>query len=116
MSRGTRKGSSLLTLGALGVVFGDIGTSPLYAFSEIFAGAHDIAVTDERVLGALSLVFWTLTLIVSVKYVLIVMRAGKVVEKGPAAEVFAAPKADYTKALIAAAFNLEAVEIGGIRQ
>ncbi len=82
MSRGTRKGSSLLTLGALGVVFGDIGTSPLYAFSEIFAGAHDIAVTDERVLGALSLVFWTLTLIVSVKYVLIVMRAGNEGEGG----------------------------------
>ena len=82
MSRGSRKGSSLLTLGALGVVFGDIGTSPLYAFSEIFAGAHDIAVTDERVLGALSLVFWTLTLIVSVKYVLIVMRAGNEGEGG----------------------------------
>ena len=68
-------GSGLLALGALGIVFGDIGTSPLYAFGEIFLGAHDIAVSAERVLGALSLVFWTLTLIVSVKYVLIVMRA-----------------------------------------
>ena len=47
---------------------------------------------------------------------LIVMRGGKVVEKGPAAEVFAAPRADYTRALMAAAFNLEAVEAGGIRQ
>jgi microcin C transport system ATP-binding protein len=47
---------------------------------------------------------------------LIVMRGGKVVEKGPAADVFAAPKADYTRALMAAAFNLEAVEAGGIRQ
>ena len=47
---------------------------------------------------------------------LIVMRGGKVVEKGPAAEIFAAPKADYTRALMAAAFNLEAVEAGGIRQ
>nr|MDH4441027.1 ABC transporter ATP-binding protein [Rhizobium sp.] len=47
---------------------------------------------------------------------LIVMRAGKVVEQGPAAEIFAAPKADYTRALMAAAFNLEAAEIGGIRQ
>ena len=47
---------------------------------------------------------------------LIVMRGGKVVEKGPAAEVFADPKADYTRALMAAAFNLEAVEAGGIRQ
>ena len=78
-----RKASSgLLALGALGVVFGDIGTSPLYAFSEIFAGAHDIEVADERVLGALSLVFWTLTLIVSVKYVLIVMRADNEGEGG----------------------------------
>jgi len=74
--------SSILALGALGVVFGDIGTSPLYAFSEIFAGAHDIQVTDDRVLGALSLVFWTLTLIVSVKYVLIVMRADNEGEGG----------------------------------
>lgn len=78
-----RKASSgLLALGALGVVFGDIGTSPLYAFSEIFAGAHDIEVADDRVLGALSLVLWTLTLIVSVKYVLIVMRADNEGEGG----------------------------------
>ena len=78
-----RKASSgLLALGALGVVFGDIGTSPLYAFSEIFAGAHDIELADDRVLGALSLVFWTLTLIVSVKYVLIVMRADNEGEGG----------------------------------
>ena len=77
-----RRGTGLLALGALGVVFGDIGTSPLYAFSEIFGGVHDIAVDDERVLGALSLVFWTLTLIVSVKYVLIVMRADNEGEGG----------------------------------
>jgi len=62
-------------MGALGVVFGDIGTSPLYAFQEIFAGAHAIPAVEHRVFGAVSLVFWTLTLIVSVKYVLIVMRA-----------------------------------------
>lgn len=72
-SRSKRKFA--LAVGALGVVFGDIGTSPLYAFQEIFDGAHDIPVTDERVLGAVSMIFWTLTLIVSVKYVLIVMRA-----------------------------------------
>lgn len=64
------------------MVFGDIGTSPLYAFGEIFLGAHDIAVSTDRVLGALSLVFWTLTLIVSVKYVLIVMRADNEGEGG----------------------------------
>ena len=73
--RTARPRTALLALGALGVVFGDIGTSPLYAFSEIFSGAHEMPVTDTRVLGALSLVFWTLTLIVAVKYVLIVMRA-----------------------------------------
>jgi len=77
-----RASTGILALGALGVVFGDIGTSPLYAFGEIFLGAHDIPVTTERVLGALSLVFWTLTVIVSVKYVLIVMRADNEGEGG----------------------------------
>ena len=52
----------LLAIGALGVVLGDIGTSPLYAFSEIFMGAHTIPVVEGRVLGALSMIFWTLTL------------------------------------------------------
>ena len=78
----TRAGTGLLAVGALGVVFGDIGTSPLYAFSEIFLGAHEIPVNETRVFGALSLVFWTLTLIVSVKYVLIVMRADNEGEGG----------------------------------
>ncbi|MEI6621591.1 MAG: potassium transporter Kup [Actinomycetes bacterium] len=64
-----------LGLGALGVVFGDIGTSPLYAFQQIFAGPNPIIPDEHRVFGAVSLIFWTLTLIVSVKYVLIVMRA-----------------------------------------
>lgn len=70
-----RSGLGRLTVGAIGVVFGDIGTSVLYAFEEVFEGAHDVGVTEARVLGAVSLIFWTLTLIVSVKYVLIVMRA-----------------------------------------
>lgn len=78
----SRKRLGLLTVGAIGVVFGDIGTSPLYAFSEIFSGAHTIPVVEARVLGALSMVFWTLTLIVSVKYVLVVMRAGNQGEGG----------------------------------
>jgi KUP system potassium uptake protein len=64
-----------LALGALGVVFGDIGTSPLYAFQQIFTGAHTIQATHTTVYGSLSLVFWTLTLVVTVKYVLIVMHA-----------------------------------------
>ncbi len=69
------KRKAILTVGALGVVFGDIGTSPLYAFQEIFSGVHDIPAIEHRVYGAASMVFWTLTLIVSFKYVLIVMRA-----------------------------------------
>jgi KUP system potassium uptake protein len=63
-----------LTLSALGVVYGDIGTSPLYTLQIIFEGGH-VAVTHDNVLGVLSLIFWTMTIIVSVKYVLLVLRA-----------------------------------------
>ena len=63
-----------LTLGAVGVVFGDIGTSPLYAFKEAFGGAHRIPLTEVNVLGVLSLIFWSVMLIVSVKYVSFVLR------------------------------------------
>ncbi|HLH57127.1 MAG TPA: potassium transporter Kup [Verrucomicrobiae bacterium] len=66
---------ALLTLGALGVVYGDIGTSPLYALRECFAGAHPMPPTHENVLGVLSLIFWSLLLIVSLKYLAIVLRA-----------------------------------------
>ncbi|MFQ5517375.1 MAG: potassium transporter Kup, partial [Acidimicrobiia bacterium] len=64
-----------MSVGALGVVYGDIGTSPLYALREAFAAAHGLAVTRSSVLGILSLVFWALTIIVSVKYLAVVMRA-----------------------------------------
>src|SRR5512145_631584 len=73
MSR--RSDLALLTLGALGVVYGDIGTSPLYALRECFHGIHGIAPTRENVLGVLSLIFWALTLIISIKYLVFVMRA-----------------------------------------
>ena len=63
-----------LTLGALGVVYGDIGTSPLYAVKEVFHGGH-VAPTDANILGVLSLIFWTMTIIVSVKYVVLILRA-----------------------------------------
>ena len=69
-----RKRAVALTLGALGVVFGDIGTSPLYAFREAFGGSHEMAVTQLNVFGVLSLIFWAVTLIVSLKYVLFVLR------------------------------------------
>ena len=64
-----------VALAALGVVFGDIGTSPLYAFQTVFSGPYGIQADPDHIFGVLSLIFWTITLIVSVKYVLIVMRA-----------------------------------------
>jgi hypothetical protein len=63
-----------LTVTALGVVFGDIGTSPLYALREVFHSAH-LQVTRDNILGVLSLLFWTMTLVVSFKYVLLILRA-----------------------------------------
>ncbi|HEY0328028.1 MAG TPA: potassium transporter Kup [Rhodopseudomonas sp.] len=73
MSQNT-KGAGLL-ISAIGVVYGDIGTSPLYALKETFAGHHPIAVTPDNVFGVLSLVFWTVMLLVTVKYVIVIMRA-----------------------------------------
>lgn len=64
--------TSALTLGALGVVYGDIGTSPIYAFNEAVKAGGD---TKVEILGVLSLVFWTLTLVVSVKYLIFVLNA-----------------------------------------
>ena len=63
-----------LTLSAIGVVYGDIGTSPLYALKEVFAPGR-VPLTPDNILGILSLVFWTLTIIVSVKYVALILRA-----------------------------------------
>lgn len=65
----------ITSLGALGVVFGDIGTSPLYAFRESFLAAEGLAVNEESVLGILSLMFWSLILVVTIKYLVFVMRA-----------------------------------------
>ncbi len=67
-------GQWALALTALGVVFGDIGTSPLYAFKEAFAGSHAIALTEHNVLATLSALFWAVTLIISFKYVAIVLQ------------------------------------------
>lgn len=71
-----------LTLGALGVVYGDIGTSPLYALRESFYGQHAIPLTPDNVLGVLSLVFWSLILVVTIKYHLIIIRADNKGEGG----------------------------------
>jgi KUP system potassium uptake protein len=66
---------AVLTVGALGVVYGDIGTSPLYSLRECFHGAHGIDPSPDNVLGVLSLIFWSLMLIISIKYLVFVMRA-----------------------------------------
>lgn len=70
-----RTGLAALTLGALGVVYGDIGTSPLYALQQVFAGREPVPVATDTVLGVLSLVFWALVLVVIVKYLTFVLRA-----------------------------------------
>jgi KUP system potassium uptake protein len=73
---------ALLALGALGVVYGDIGTSPLYALRECFVGPHALPITAPNVLGILSLVFWSLIVIVCVKYLMFLMRADNEGEGG----------------------------------
>lgn len=77
-----RHGLGVLVLGALGVVFGDIGTSPLYAFRECFAPEHLLALSPENILGILSLIFWTLFFIITLKYMAFVMRADNKGEGG----------------------------------
>ena len=69
-----RSGLFTLTLGAVGVVYGDIGTSPLYALKEVFAHGH-VPLTPGNIYGVLSLIFWTLTVVVSLKYVALILRA-----------------------------------------
>ncbi len=64
-----------LALAALGVVYGDIGTSPLYTLRECFVGHHPLALTPENIMGVLSLVFWALIIVVTIKFVFFIMRA-----------------------------------------
>ena len=64
-----------LAIGAVGVVFGDIGTSPLYAFKETFAGHHPLGLSTVSIYGVVSLIFWTMMLVVTLKYVSVIMRA-----------------------------------------
>jgi KUP system potassium uptake protein len=80
---GRKAAGAALTLGALGVVFGDIGTSPLYALQTVFAADHhSIKPTEAGIYGVISLVFWSITTIVSVKYVTLIMRADNEGEGG----------------------------------
>ena len=66
---------AVLAIAVLGVVYGDIGTSPIYALRECFAGKHPVPITTDNVLGILSLILWTLILVISLKYMLFVLRA-----------------------------------------
>ncbi|WP_137938554.1 potassium transporter Kup [Chitinivorax sp. B] len=83
MQLGAQKGSLAgLIVGAIGVVYGDIGTSPLYTMKECFTGPHALSPTPSNILGVLSLIFWSLLIIVSLKYVVFIMRADNQGEGG----------------------------------
>src|SRR5512144_1389094 len=71
-----------LAIGAVGIVFGDIGTSPIYAFRETFAGHHTLIPDQLHIFGVLSLIFWSMMIIVTLKYVTIIMRADNKGEGG----------------------------------
>lgn len=71
-----------LAVGAIGIVFGDIGTSPLYAFRETFAGHHPLALDELHIMGVISLMFWSMMVVVTLKYVTIIMRADNKGEGG----------------------------------
>ena len=73
---------SILCLTALGVVYGDIGTSPLYAIRECFYGAHAVPISQANVLGVLSLIFWSLVIVVTLKYHVYVLHADNQGEGG----------------------------------
>ncbi|MDF0541638.1 potassium transporter Kup [Sphingobium sp. H39-3-25] len=79
---GHGEGTLKLAVGAIGIVFGDIGTSPLYAFRETFAGHHHLTLDPDHILGVISLMFWSMMLVVTLKYVSIIMRADNKGEGG----------------------------------
>ncbi|MGH8677760.1 MAG: KUP/HAK/KT family potassium transporter, partial [Burkholderiales bacterium] len=68
-----KKGTFALAVAAIGVVYGDIGTSPLYTMKEAFNPSHGLQATNDNVLGVLSLVFWALIIVVTLKYVIFMM-------------------------------------------
>jgi KUP system potassium uptake protein len=77
-----KPGVSSLSLAALGIIYGDIGTSPLYTIKECFSGIHGMAITHANILGIMSMVFWSLIMVVSFKYVIFVLRADNKGEGG----------------------------------
>ena len=105
-----------LMLGAIGVVFGDIGTSPLYAFRESFIGHHRLPIDEFHVLGVLSMLIWALVLVVTVKYVFVTMRADNRGEGGSFALLAlierVAAKSPLLPAIAAAALTATALFYG----
>jgi KUP system potassium uptake protein len=77
-----QSGAAALTIAAIGVVYGDIGTSPLYTMKEVFAPAHGIAVSPANIIGVVSLILWCLLIVISLKYVILVLRADNEGEGG----------------------------------
>ena len=92
--------TATLTLAALGVVYGDIGTSPLYTVKEVFAPATGIALTSGNIIGAVSAIFWALMLVVTLKYVLLILRADNNGEGGGLALTALAANAVRSKPLL----------------
>jgi KUP system potassium uptake protein len=82
VDEGRRTAKLKLAAGAVGIVFGDIGTSPIYAFTETFVGEHPLTLDDLHVLGVVSLIFWSMTIVVSLQYVTILLRADNKGEGG----------------------------------
>ena len=112
-SEETRRRWRVLALASLGVVYGDIGTSPLYALRECFHGVHAMEVNRLNILGVLSLIFWSLTLIISVKYLVFILRADNHGEGGilalmalllPHKKLSPKPRLVITLGLLGAAF------------
>ncbi|TAN05055.1 MAG: potassium transporter Kup [Rhodanobacteraceae bacterium] len=107
-----KKALHVMVVGAIGVVFGDIGTSPLYTLSEAFSGKHGMPPHPFNVMGVLSLVLWTLVIVVAVKYITLIMRADNKGEGGIMAMMALAQRATrdhpYTRKLVALAAVLGA--------
>ncbi len=97
--RRTLSQTAALSLGALGVVYGDIGTSPLYSMKECFHGMHAIPPTPDNILGVVSLVFWSLTMVITIKYVLFITAADNRGEGGIFALLELLPKDKGRKSL-----------------
>jgi KUP system potassium uptake protein len=82
VDEGRRTAKLKLAVGAIGIVFGDIGTSPIYAFRETFVGEHTLTLDDLHVMGVVSLIFWSMTIVVSLQYVTILLTADNKGEGG----------------------------------